>query len=547
MKIIKKSILALGIILGLNSCDVLDFSPTDKYSELIVWENKSNIELYLNSFYSTAEVYGEFGSRSFGTQSFSTDGLTWMLKYSSDVAGIGTPNLFVFIENQISSSSNGLSYWSDCYTRIRKINEFLDGIDTYCTILTEDEKNAYKAEARFFRGWLYFLLTRAHESVILYDELGDWKNPSKARSTAEECWEFVKKDLDFAYTYLPEKKSTKGRVDKATAAALKSRAMLFAENWDEVIDAFKKVNEIGFELDPSYANIFKGKATVTKSVESIFQVDYLNESYSHTYDSRNAPSGDDDNAVKHCAAPTQEMVSHYEKADGTYIDWDNLPANTDLTAIYKSLEPRFQASVLYNGASWKKRKIETFVGGKDGYAEYGDIGVPKTSVTGYYVRKMLDETNTDINLFSTQSYVAIRYAEVLLNYAEALIKSTTQANISLAMAQINNIRDRVGLPAVSASNATEAMKHLMHEREIELAFEGFHYWDLKRWKTARNLLNDVNFHGIKITKSTSGTTFEIVSCDAGQKRIFPEKYYSLPIPDAELTNNPLCTQLDAWK
>lgn len=547
MKTLKKSIIILSVLLGCNSCDVLDFSPTDRYNEMTVWASKANIESYVNSFYSTAEAYGEFGEHSFGTKSFSTDGLTWMLKYSSDVAGYGTPNLLLFIENQVSSSSNVLSYWSDCYIRIRKINEFLDGVDKNCKILTDEEKNAYKAEAHFFRGWLYFLLTRAHESVILYDGLADWKSSGKERSASAECWDFVKKDLEFAYTYLPNEKNTNGRVDKATAAALLSRAMLFAEDWDAVIDAAEKVIKIGYDLDPSYANVFQASAS-KRSVESIFQVDYLNESYCHSFDSKYAPSGDDENAIRYCATPTQEMVEHYETADGKYIDWEHLPAGTDLTALYKSLEPRFQASILYNGATWKGRTIETFVGGKDGYAKYGETGVPKTTVTGYYLRKMLDEHNTQITTAkSTQSYVAIRYAEVLLNYAEALIKSSTKANITLAMSQINAVRNRVALPAVSATTVDKAMECLVHEREIELAFEGFHYWDLKRWKKARLLLNDVNFHAIKITKSTSGISYEFESCDAGQKRIFPEKYYSLPIPDTELTNNSLCSQLDSWK
>lgn len=546
MNTIKKTIIALSLLLGMSSCGVLDYSPTDRYNDKTLWSSKQNIEKYITGFYSTAEVYGEFGKKSFGMLDFSTDALTWMMKYSSDVSGVGTPNLFLFNENQISSSSNGLSYWSDCYIRIRKINEFLDGIDKYCTILNGEEKKEYIAEVRFFRGWLYFMLTRAHESVILYDHLGDWQNPAKARSPKEECWAFVKADLQYAFDNLPVSKRADGRVDKASAAALMSRAMLFAEDWDAVITASQEVINIGFNLDPDYAGIFKAKAG-TRSIETIFQVDYMNENYCHTYDSKNAPSGDDVSAVKWCATPTQEMVSHYETTDGKYIDWENLPIGTDLSKIYKSLEPRFQASILYNGATWKGRKIETFVGGKDGYATYGEIGAPKTTVTGYYARKLLDETNENITtLQSTQSYVAIRYAEVLLNYAEALVKCSNP-NTALAMAQVKAVRDRVGLPEVTATNADAAMKYIQHEREIELAFEGFHYWDLRRWKLSRSLLHGVQFHGIKITNSATGATFEFPSCDAGQNRIFPEKYYSFPIPDAEITNNPLCTQLDTWK
>lgn len=547
MKALRNTILALAVAFGFNACDVLDFSPTDRYNEMTIWSTKQNIESYVAGFYSTAEVYGEFGARSFGTASFSTDALTWMLKYSSDVAGYGTPNLLLFVENQISPSSNVLSYWADCYVRIRKINEFLEGIDENCTVLSETEKNAYKAEVRFFRGYLYFLLTRAHHSVILYDRLADWQNSAKARSSEEDCWKFVKEDLEFAYNNLPEAKLTSGRVDKGTAAALLTRAMLFAEDYDTVIDYAKKVIEIGYSLDPDYAAVFKSNAA-KRSSESIFQVDYINESYSHTYDSKNAPSGDDPNAQGHCVAPTQEMVEHYETKDGNYINWSSLAPDTDLSTVYSQLEPRFHASVLYNGASWKGRTIETFVGGRDGYSKYGDQGVPKTTVTGYYAKKLLDESNTTFTTTkSIQSYVAIRYAEVLLNYAEALILSSSQKNIKLAMDQINAVRDRVGLPAVSAADAKTAMSHLMHEREIELAFEGFHYWDLKRWGTARELLDGASFHGLKITKATSGTTFQYEDCDFGQKRLFPEKYYSLPIPDTELTNNPLCEQLDEWK
>lgn len=546
MKILNKSIIALAMLVGFASCDVLEFDPTDRYNENTAWSSRENVEKYVAGFYPTLNVYGEFGARSFGTASFSTDALTWMLKYSSNVAGYGTPNLLLFTVNQISSSSNVISYWADCYTRIRKINEFLQGVGD-CKVLSDTEKASLTGEVRFIRGYLYFLLTRAHRSVILYDGLGDWQNPNKARSSEADCWEFVYQDLKFAYDNISEKKRTDGRVDKATAAALMTRAMLFAQRWDDVIDYANKVIEIGYTLDPSYANIFKS-STKSRSVETIFQVDYLNENYCHTFDSKNAPSGDDPSAEKLCPAPTQEMVSHYETTKGKFVDWNSLPSGTKLSEVYASLEPRFHASVLYNGASWKKRTIETFVGGKDGYKAYNDDGAPKTTVTGYYLKKYLDENNTEIvTKKSTQSFVAFRYAEVLLNLAEALVKSSTQKNISTAMGYVSSIRDRVQLPGVSAANEADAMKIIKHEREIELAFEGFHYWDLKRWRDAESLLNGVSFHAIKITKSATGETFEFPSCDGGQTRIFPSKYYSLPIPDSEITTNTLCEQLEEWK
>lgn len=538
-------VFGLALAAVASSCNIMDYAPNDRYSDAVAFSTKANVDSYILSLYSTLEVYGQFGSKASGTTHFNSDGFTPMLKYSSDVAGYGTPNLVLFIEGQITPVSNMLSYWGDCYVRIRKVNEFLEGIQD-CTVLNDEEKKAYIAEARFFRGYLYFLLTRAHKNVILYDGLGDWKNCYKKNSSEEECWNFVKEDLTFAMENLSQAKRSDGRVDQATAAALLSRAMLYAKDWQTVKTACERVMEIGYELDPDYGAIFKHHAG-SRSKETIFQVDYLNENYCHSFDSKNCPSGDDANAEALCPAPTQEFVECYEKAGGGKVDWNAVTTYEELAATYASLEPRFQASVLYNGADWKGRKIETFEGGKDGYVKYGSTnGVPKTTVTGYYMRKMLDEKNTSITTSkSTQSYVMFRYAEILLNYAEALANLETP-NLVLAMQKLNDVRGRVGLSEVSASTKNEVMEAIRQERKIELAFEGFHYWDCKRWGIAEYTLGNIECHGIKITRSADSYSFTYESCDGGQQRIFPKKYYSLPIPASEIANNPECDQLPEW-
>lgn len=545
MKTCKTILLTIGICCAVSGCDTLDYGPTDRYSDYTVWSTKNNVDSYMAGLYTSLRTFEIFGSRPFGTTDFNTDGLTWMMKYSSNTSGYGTPNLIIFNPTQITSAGSSLSYWKECYTRIRKVNEFLDGLPT-CKVLSGSEKLHYEAEARYIRAYLYFILVRGHHSVIIYDRLGDWKHPDKARSSEAECWQFIYDELEFAYHNLADAKRTDGRVDKGCAAALMSRAMLYAERWDDVITAAQRVDEIGYTLDPSYAAVFNSTYS-RRSPESIFQIDYKNENYCHLYDSRNAPSGDDATADKWCPGPTQEMVSHYETTTGSYIDWSTLSSRADLTTVYNMLEPRFHASVLYNGAKWKGRTIETFVGGRDGYIAYDSDGAPKTTVTGYYVKKYLDESNTEITTAkSTQSLVALRYAEVLLNHAEALIMSETQQNIADAMELINQVRSRVKLPDAQASDADEALAALKHEREIELAFEGFHYWDLKRWHDAHKLLDGVQFHAVKIEYVSSRPKFTQPSCDGANIRVFPEKYYSLPIPDAELTTNSLLTQLDEW-
>ena len=484
-------VFGLALAAVASSCNIMDYAPNDRYSDAVAFSTKANVDSYILSLYSTLEVYGQFGSRASGTTHFNSDGFTPMLKYSSDVAGYGTPNLVLFIEGQITPVSNMLSYWGDCYVRIRKVNEFLDGIQD-CTVLNDEEKKAYIAEARFFRGYLYFLLTRAHKNVILYDGLGDWKNCYKKNSSEAECWNFVKEDLTFAMENLSQAKRSDGRVDQATAAALLSRAMLYAKDWQTVKTACERVMEIGYELDPDYGAIFKHHAG-SRSKETIFQVDYLNENYCHSFDSKNCPSGDDANAEALCPAPTQEFVECYEKAGGGKVDWNAV-----------------------------------------------------TTVTGYYMRKMLDEKNTSFTTNkSTQSYVMFRYAEILLNYAEALANLETP-NLVLAMQKVNEVRDRVGLSELSASTKNEVMEAIRQERKIELAFEGFHYWDCKRWGIAESTLGNIECHGIKITRSADSYSFTYESCDGGQQRIFPKKYYSLPIPASEIANNPECDQLPEW-
>lgn len=541
----KKYIAVLFLsIFALYSCEnVLDFSPTNQYNEFTVWKSKENMKLYMNSFYVVASTYGQFGDKAFGSSHHSTDGLTYMLKYSSSITGNGTPNVVAMTPDIISADQNALGFWANAYTQIRRINEFLVDVDAKATVLNDAEKLEFKAEARFLRAWWYFLLVRSHGSVIIYDDLGDWKNSAKARSSEKDCWDYVEKELNFCGENLPEVRPSSdfGRPTKGASYGLMTRAMLYAKRYDAVVGAFEKMAGLGYDLEGDYAKLFKLKAGQT-SVESIFQVDYVKGAVVHKFDSRFAPSGDiaDQGGL---VGPTQEMVDAYEMADGSAFDWNN-PVHA--ANPYANREPRFYKSVLYNGAPWKGRVIETFVGGADGYKDYNSTGDPKTTVTGYYVRKMLDESNNTFNLDNSyQSFIAIRYAEVLLNYAEALILND---KVAFGISQLNKVRGRAGLSGRDENvGKDQAMAFVCHERLIELAFEGFHYWDLRRWKLSVEQLHGKRFHGMKITKAAGGSyNYEIVPCD-DRDRVFPEKYYTAPIPTSEISNNPLCTQLDEWK
>jgi hypothetical protein len=538
MRKIITTIFAVTLLLGVTSCnDFLEVTPEDRYSEKVVWESKENVKLYLNGFYAIARDYGGFGSRSLGSEDRLSDGLSDILKYSSSVPGTGTTNYIALIPGQISPDQNALNVWNNAYERIRRINEFLDGIEKYGDKFSREEKNQFKAEARFFRGYLYFLLTRNHGSVILLDELSSERGHS--RSPEEECWQFVADDFDFAAEYLPATwpDGDQGRVTKGAAYAFKSRAMLYAQRWEDAATAAQNVIDMNqYELSENYADIFMN----ADNPEVIFAVRYDAPDFSHNFDAQYAPSGDIEGEGGQ-AGPTQELVDAYEMADGSSFDWNN-PDHANNP--YQNREPRFYASILYNGANWKGRTIESYVGGKDGYAEYGSSPNPATTVTGYYMRKFLDEDNTDfVNNESDQPWIELRYGEVLLNYAEAKIQ---QGEISEGMAKVNLIRDRVGLPAESASSKEEAMEIFRHEKMIEMAFEGHRYWDLRRWRLAHQTLDETRMHGMKITQGSGESfNFNIVECD-DRDRYFAERYYQFPIPSSEIANNPEIEQIENW-
>ena len=176
----------------------------------------------------------------------------------------------------------------------------------------------------------------------------------------------------------------------------------------------------------------------------------------------------------------------------------------------------------------------------DGYGLGGG-----TTCTGYYMRKLFDPEISKSQMRRTDlTFYYMRYAEVLLIYAEAM---AMQDKLTEALEALNEGRDRVDLPAVSASTKTEFMKLLRHERMVELAFEGHRFWDLRRWGLATTVLNGTHMEGVKPTKVGDGYEYDVVDCDAGKTRVYLEKYNRFPIPIAEIQQNSACEQFDEWK
>ena len=538
----------------LSGCNAfLDTTPSDRISDKMTWTRKEYVDLYVNNFYEYLSVYGQFGSQQFNGSI--TEGLTNTFKYGSVSPGsaAGDANDYVYYPEKLQPSGSLLDIWSSTYTRIRRINEFLDAMNVHSTF--SDEVNTlYEAQARFFRAYLYFQLAKRHTQgtdnggLILYTTLQMKKDTPL--SSAADVWQLIYDDLDFASKNLPEAwdPSNNGRITSYGAYAFMSRAMLYAERWEDAKNAADAVINSGkYSLTAEYADAYKGSNS-----ESIIQFAYNGVSGpSHNFDKNYVPYGDylmvgsDEYGGK--GTPTQEMVEYYETKDGKMVDWSEWHSATKNNPPYDQLEPRFHATILYPGSEWKGNKIlPTEMGTNGRFMQYGAENYANgRTTTGYYLRKLVDESHAKdlITVGGSHTWVEVRLAEVYLNRAEAIYR--IGGDDAGARADINKVRARVGLPASKIDDTFEAIRH---ERLIELAYEGHLYWDMRRWKLAHIEYNNYRCHGLKVTGPDFEGKYkwEYVDCDIKDRK-FLEKMYILPVPTSETNNNKAAEQFNEWK
>src|SRR5690606_15444872 len=176
--------------------------------------------------------------------------------------------------------------------------------------------------------------------------------------------------------------------------------------------------------------------------------------------------------------------------------------------------------------------------------DFGVSGDPKRTVTGYYSKKLLDPSNSNFVVNrSTQTWHELRYAEVILNLAEAQAELGQFTN---SAATLNLLRSKRGnLQEVSYNTSATAMVAIEHERKIELAFEGHRFWDLRRWRKAHVVLNNTRMTGHKITPVGTDLRYDVVEVD-NMDRSFTGRLYYLPIPEREVQVNLALDQIQGW-
>jgi starch-binding outer membrane protein, SusD/RagB family len=547
-------------LLGLSSCNI-DVIPQDQISAELALNDPKAIDLY------SLGLYAEFKNFQFGQfpglgYDNAMDALSDIMKFTSTVSGNGTVNMLISNSSYFSPSGVGLNYWGTGYSRIRRINEFLGNLQKV-TVVSDAEKVRYEGEVRFIRAWTYFWLAKIHGSVVILKDISEYANKDKQRSSEQEVYDFMIEDLKFAVENLAAT-SKVGTANKMAANALLSRVALYAgsiakydnkqlynddpltgipankakDYYQIAADAAQAVIGSGtYSLETTFSTIFSNK----NNKEAIFRVDFSAPQITHQYDFGYAPPRDNNGNTMVYGVPTAELVNSFEMADGTKFSWSNA---THAANPYANREPRFYATILHNGATWKGRTLNTSTTDPiEGFAMYGANSEPRRTVTGYYAKKLLDPANTTFGINrSSQSWIELRLGEVYLNLAEA---KAGLDDYQGAATTLSELRTKRGLPNVSFNTATTALAAIEHERKVELAFEGHRFWDLRRWRKAHTTLNGNRVTGHKIEPNGSSLSYTVVSAD-NLDRQFSTRLYYLPIPESEIQRNEELTQIKGW-
>jgi hypothetical protein len=539
---IYKIMLILSVAM-VSSCsyfeDVLDKAPLDKYSDIAVWQDQALITMFVNNTYRSMPT-GAFGGLP-----------TYLSCFTDEMEVIGDGFDSEFNAGEVTPSNivgKALDYWASYYSVIRKCNIFLDKIQG--SNIDETLKTRMTGEIKVLRAYSYFQLISLYGGVPLIKKpltLAD--NLSLPRDSYDDCMAFVITELDEAATLLPldYAAADKGRITKGAAIAVKSRALLYAASplnnpgndmnkWQKAADAAKAVIDLGvYSLYPNYKNLFLAGAIYNS--ETIWQRPYNNlVDFELAVEVALYPPGSNGRAQ---ISPIHNIVADYETMNGLLPEND--PAY-DPQNPYINRDPRFYATILYDGAPFKGREIEIYIpGGVD--SNIPVAGSPSVPKPGYYLRKFMDESITDPiqTRIGNTPWTFFRYAEILLNYAEA---NYYLGNEAICREYINKVRSRPGvlMPGVTESG-NPLLKRLQNERRIELAFEGHRFFDVRRWKIAPVVLN-INAQEMEIHKDpvTGIKTYTVK--DFLPARAFFDRNYLLPIPQSEIERNvnPLFTQ-----
>lgn len=529
------AIILLAMITLCSCEDVLDIQPLGQISEDKVWVDSNLVRTYMNNCYNIAFEQGLFRTTQIGHATDELHSIKGSVYYKQIVQGVITPDNISSGNAQIHPF---LNCWSKFYSLNRDLNIFFEKIET--APIEDFIKNRMIGEMKFVRAYIYSRLIWTYGGVPIIDyqfDLGQ-ENYSVTRNTYDECVTFIIDELDDAIAMLPNEQTGKflGRASADAARALKARVLLYAASplnnptndlakWQAASDAAEELINTRYSLHNDYHGLF-----LSHNDEVIF-ARYHSQANQLALSLQVGRNGDHGWGSD---SPTQNLVNDYEMANGElpYLpDGSVNPASGyDPQNPYVNRDPRFYASILFDGAVWMNRATETYTGGLD--SRGGPIDNWNGSMTGYYIKKFVDEAVpvSGSTIYATSPWIVFRYGEILLNYAEAQFMLGHE---DVARDYANDLRERMGVNMPLVDESGEALlERIRHERRIELVLEGHRYYDVRRWKIG-HLTEVAPIMGITITKTDDTKTYDYTS-NKLLDRTWDNKLNLLPIPRTEV-------------
>lgn len=516
MKKIKYFIGTVLLSFVLASCESLDTEPTDRIIDSYFWKSESDAIMAANG------VYNSLAATDYMFLDCATD-QAW-----NDISW-GKAHLLGNGSQDAELWTWTADKWKSSYVTIQRANYFMENVDRIEKISGE-LKNRLCAEVRFIRAMTYDDLINLYGDVPLAKTTLDIKNGQLSRTSRDEVFNYVVAELKDLAQFLPDKyaASETGRVTKGAAKALLMRAYLRANKYAEAKAAAKEVMDMNlYELYSSYEKLFKYAGENCKEV--IFDKQYIATTNSHNVSKILSP--------RSCSGaseivPLKGLVDAYEMANGKAIT--DPTSGYDPYQPYKGRDSRLLATVLVPGATMPNGSIFNPLPGQNPVGtDAVDNGNTSTSRTGFHFMKYVNpEDLVESNNNCHNNIILIRYAEVLLSYAEAKVE-TDDIDQSVYDA-INAVRNRAGMPSIETGKSKEQLKEIVRqERKVEFPLEGIRYFDIRRWKTAETIMpGDV--YGITYVDANG----KLATIKAETRKFNSKRDYLWPIPFRERNVNP---------
>mgnify|MGYP003664577653 CR=1 FL=1 len=571
----------LILLIGITtfSCeDFLNKEPLDLITDPVVWQDPALISAYLADLYDRVDFIEIRGNNNEQTShaliaSMAGEGRSFGTHHQSYGASTSVLNA--------SGVYSELNYWQ--YVNIRDMNYFLQQIES--SPLDESLVQQRSAEVRFLRAYTYFQMGIRWGGVPLITEPQAIDAPAEeifvSRNSEKEIYDFVINEMTAISEILPSE-NVKGRPSKYAALALKSRTALYAASiakygtvqtvsnptGDDLVlgfpaseaatyaqisyDASKDIIEnsshrLYEELDDpaeNFQNLFLDESAANKEVIMAEVYDF-SKNRAHAFTMRSTPH--DFSNTWGSMNYHYDWLERFEFADGTpgtSISRAQLTSQDwAVDELFSNRDPRFVASVFYPESEWSGGKTyfhkRTIRDGVTYSAGTDENGFPYAATTrnhirtGFMIRKRTNENIYPENLINDDTdYIIFRLGEIYLNLAEAAFYLDKDGE---ALTALNRVRQRANMP--DKTSITEDI--IQNERLVELTWENQSYWDIRRWRIAKELLDGVRLQGCNFTYiyDTKKYRIQLVNSE-GIARTFQDHNYYLPLAVGKTSENP---------